>query len=199
MNSGALDRVLKINISFFIYTNPSEEEEEEEEEEKAALRLKSGRQRQLWAFSSKILFQGKVEKKAILLGTTHIPSFFLLQVEVALFVHVVRVRAHTIQRWCTTAATLNFFFSFESGKKTKTFIWRKKEERRQKLRSFLDFYVMRLVFFYCWGARALLKLTFVPFLPRVSKTFNKYSQKIESYFKNLKKTTFFWKNRRMHF
>ena len=40
--------------------------------------------------------------------------------------------------------------------------------------------------------RALLKLTFVPFLPRVSKTFNKYSQKIESYFKNLKTTTFFF-------
>ena len=99
MNSGALDRVLKINISFFIYTNPSEEEEE-----------KGSPEAEVWSTTTALSvlvvivvfvdnsFSRKCRKKAILLGTTHIPSFFLLQVEVALFVHVVRVRAHTIQR-----------------------------------------------------------------------------------------------------
>ena len=97
MNSGALDRVLKINISFFIYTNPSEEEE------------KGSPEAEVWSTTTALSvlvvivvfvdnsFSRKSRKKAILLGTTHIPSFFLLQVEVALFVHV-RVRAHTIQR-----------------------------------------------------------------------------------------------------
>lgn len=100
MNSGALDRVLKINISFFIYTNPSEEEEE-----------KGSPEAEVWStttalsvlvvivvFVDNSFSRKSRKKKTILLGTTHIPSFFLLQVEVALFVHVVRVRAHTIQR-----------------------------------------------------------------------------------------------------
>ena len=99
MNSGALDRVLKINISSFIYTNPSEEEEE-----------KGSPEAEVWLTTTALSvlvvivvfvdnsFSRKSRKKKILLGTTHIPSFFLLQVEVALFVHVVRVRAHTIQR-----------------------------------------------------------------------------------------------------
>ena len=149
MNSGALDRVLKINISFFIYTNPSEEEEE-----------KGSPEAEVWSTTTALSvlvvivvfidnsFSRKSRKKSNL-AWYHTHTKFLPSSSRS---GTLCTCSKSTSTYYTTmmyhSSYSELFFSFESGKKTKTFIWRKKEERRQKLRSFLDFYVMRLVFFY---------------------------------------------------